>query len=59
MSLYTCVKCFEDIEEDEVVWADSSGNVEKHTYAYCVECLPPQIPERTINDIKRELEEGV
>jgi hypothetical protein len=41
-NLYTCVKCYTDIEEDDVVWADSKGNVEIHTYAYCVGCLPSQ-----------------
>jgi hypothetical protein len=41
-NLYTCVKCLSDFEEDDVVWADQNGNVEKHTYAYCVPCLPSQ-----------------
>ena len=31
-----------DIEEDDVVWADSKGDTERHTYAYCVGCLPNQ-----------------
>ena len=42
LNLYTCVKCYTDIEKDDVVWADSKGNVEIHTYAYCVGCLPSQ-----------------
>ena len=41
-NLYTCVKCYTDLEEDDVVWADGRGNVEIHTYAYCVGCLPNQ-----------------
>jgi len=42
-NIYTCWKCYTDIEEDDVVWADSKGDVEgDHSYAYCVGCLPSQ-----------------
>lgn len=44
--LYTCVKCHTDMEEDDVVWADKTGNIEIHHYAYCVGCLPPQEEEK-------------
>jgi len=40
--LYTCVKCYDDLEEDDIVWADINGNIKEHTYAYCVGCLPNQ-----------------
>jgi hypothetical protein len=42
-NLYTCFKCYSDMEEDDVVWADINGDVNKHTYAYCVPCLPNQV----------------
>lgn len=42
-NLFTCFKCYEDMEEDDVVWADDKGDVNKHTYAYCVFCLPSQV----------------
>jgi hypothetical protein len=42
-NLFTCFKCYSDMEEDDVVWADINGDVNKHTYAYCVPCLPNQV----------------
>ena len=50
-NLYTCVKCFTDLEEDDVVWADKEGDVERHTYAYCVGCLPNQKESYETNPI--------
>jgi hypothetical protein len=44
-NLYTCFICLSDFEEDDIVWADQEGNIENHTYAYCVGCLPPQKEE--------------
>jgi hypothetical protein len=42
-NLFTCFKCYEDMEEDDVVWADGKGDVNTQTYAYCVPCLPNQV----------------
>jgi hypothetical protein len=42
-NLFTCFKCYNDMEEDDVVWADDKGDVNKHIYAYCVSCLPNQV----------------
>lgn len=42
-NLYTCFKCYSDFEEDDIVWADINGDVNNHTYAYCVSCLPNQV----------------
>jgi hypothetical protein len=42
-NLFTCFKCYEDMEEDNVVWADGKGDVSIQTYAYCVPCLPNQV----------------
>ena len=45
MDSYTCHKCLDDYESDDIVWADELGNIEKHLYAYCVGCLPAQLEE--------------
>ena len=45
MNQYTCNKCLNDYEEDDVVWADATGDVDRHIFAYCVECLPAQQEE--------------
>ena len=44
MSHYTCDKCKSDFDEDDVVWANSKGQLSKgyNNFAWCVPCLPSQ-----------------
>ena len=37
-----CYVCENEIELDDSVWADSTGEVNNPLYAYCVPCLPNQ-----------------
>jgi hypothetical protein len=40
--LYTCVKCISDFEEDDVLWATPTGELDGDTKPYCVACAPEQ-----------------
>jgi hypothetical protein len=38
----TCFKCIGDYEEDDILWATETGELEGNTKPYCVECAPEQ-----------------
>ena len=56
MSQYTCHKCKDDFDEDDVAWADKDGQVHEqgNNFAYCVPCLPSQITARALARRARE-----
>lgn len=48
MSAYTCHKCLDDFSEDDIVWADEIGQLQReigNNFAWCVSCLPAEIPQ--------------
>ena len=42
MSEVTCDKCKDDFDNDDVVWADTQGNLSMSGAPHCVGCLPNQ-----------------
>jgi hypothetical protein len=39
-----CVKCLQDIDADDVIWADVYGNLTTmFGYPYCAGCLPEEL----------------
>jgi len=38
----TCFKCLNDYEEDDILWATETGELEGNTKPYCVKCAPEQ-----------------
>jgi hypothetical protein len=39
---YTCAKCLQDYEDDDILWATIDGKLEGDTKPYCVACAPEQ-----------------
>ena len=39
---YTCAKCLQDFEDDDILWATIDGKLEGDTKPYCVACAPEQ-----------------
>jgi hypothetical protein len=42
MGYVTCVKCLNDYEADDILWATLTGELEGDTKPYCVACAPTQ-----------------
>ena len=42
MNDVTCNECKDDFDSDDVVWADTQGNLSMSGAPYCVGCLPEQ-----------------
>jgi hypothetical protein len=42
--LFTCHKCLTDFADDDIVWANESGQLSKggNNFVWCVPCLPEQ-----------------
>ena len=38
----TSFECLDDYEEDDILWATETGELEGNTKPYCVECAPEQ-----------------
>lgn len=41
-AMTTCAKCLKDYEEDDILWATPTGELEGDTRPYCVACAPEQ-----------------
>jgi hypothetical protein len=41
-SMTTCAKCLIDYEDDDILWATPTGELEGDTKPYCVACAPEQ-----------------
>jgi hypothetical protein len=42
LEMTTCAKCLNDFEEDDILWATPTGELEGDTRPYCVACAPEQ-----------------
>lgn len=38
----TCIKCLNDFEEGDLLWATPEGELEGDTHPYCCSCAPNQ-----------------
>ena len=41
-SMTTCAECLIDYEDDDILWATPTGELEGDTKPYCVACAPEQ-----------------
>ena len=41
---YSCVKCYKDVDDEDVIWADVYGNLTTmFGYSYCQGCTPEEL----------------